>query len=152
MKRLLSIRICIGPIIALFIGGVLSLISGYPVWTYILWGVAVIWLIGMLINNLFYKNQTQRTTRNWIMLHERQNKELPLIPDYLLPVVIGERKGQRISKDIQLRPMSSQFWNRLLPSQRDELKQLVEWLDMNWDDYYELMRRATPRNLKLGKK
>ena len=142
----------IGSITALFVGGVMACINEHPVWSYILWGLAGILLIISLLSFTAGRRNTPQKKRNWIIAYQKRNRQLPVIPDYLLPVVIKYTKGKPISKEIELINMSGQFWNNLLPSQKEELRQMVEWLGMNWDDYLEQMRRMLPRDLKLGRK
>ena len=152
MGRIFLLHISIGPIITLFLGGITALLLGHPVWSYIIWVLAAIWLIASLIYSWRKRKESAKKPATWISTHQAQTGKLPSIPDYLLPVVQRYTKGNPITKEIELIPMSGQFWNNLLPSQRDELKQIVEWLGMNWDDYYELMRRMLPKDLKLGSK
>lgn len=51
MRKVFSLPVSIAPIIALSIGGITTLISGYPVWSYVLWGLAIIWLLISLIRS-----------------------------------------------------------------------------------------------------
>lgn len=51
MSKIFSLPVSIAPIIALFIGGIATIISGYPVWSYVLWGLAFIWLLISLIRS-----------------------------------------------------------------------------------------------------
>jgi hypothetical protein len=136
---------------AFFIGGVMTLINDHVGWSYVLWGLACFLLLFFLIYYLIVRNNTKRNTQNWIISYESRNKKLPAIPEYLLSVVQKYEIGSPLTKEIEIINMSGQFWNNLLPSQREELKQLVEWLDMNWDDYLEQMKRMLPKNLNLGK-
>ena len=152
MSKFCLHQVAVPSIVALFIGGVVSFISNSVVWSCVLWSLAFIWLIIYLLFHFLTNKKLQNQTDNWIDSYKRSNNQYPSIPDFILPLVIRHKEGDHASKDIQLRPMSGQYWNRLLPSQRDELRQLVEWLGMNWDDYYELMKRMLPRDLKLGKK
>lgn len=138
-------------ILALISYGV-SLIPENKIWlpSIILWIIAGIWFLIIIIYIIRNRKDNQKDTNNWIAVYKKRNKELPPIPTYLLPVVIGSKQDDLISREIKLRPMSGQFWNNLLPSQKDELRQVVEWLGENWDDYYEQMRRMLPKDLNLG--
>ncbi len=81
---------------------------------------------------------------NWIDAYESEHGELPPVPEYLLPVVQNYSHGESISKRIQLITPSAQFWSRLLPSQQDQLLELVKWLGQDPRDYLEVMKRMSP--------
>ncbi len=53
-----SFKISVGPIIALFIGGIMTYINEANVWSYILWGIASIWFISSLIHNSMNDKRT----------------------------------------------------------------------------------------------
>lgn|SRR4030042_4429059 len=147
IKTLLSV---LAIVIALFIGGVMSYINNAPNWSYILWGLAFILLVISLIYYFRDRINASKNIDNWIITYEKSVKKLPPIPEYLLPVVQRYIKGNPITKDIEIIPMNGQFWSKLLPSQKKELRQLVEWKGMNWDDYYDLYEKMLPKDLKLG--
>jgi hypothetical protein len=136
----------ISPIIALFIAALTFIRDKFYPWNYILLGAALLWLILVGI----YLIRRRKNTNNWIKAYYSSHKKLPIIPEYLLPVFPKYEKGNPINKDIEIINMSGQFWYNLLPSQRRELQQLVEWLGMNWEDYLEQMKRMLPKDLKLG--
>jgi hypothetical protein len=84
---------------------------------------------------------------NWIDDHRLKHNELPLIPDFMAPMVEDYLPGARVSKGMKLKkaPPSAQFWcQELLPSQRDKVLQLVEWLGQNREDYQEMIKRHIP--------
>ncbi len=81
---------------------------------------------------------------NWINAYEREHGELPQVPEYLEDVVVGYFPGMIISKDIHLLSPSLQYWGRLLPSQKDKLLELVEWLGYDSRDYIAKMQMSAP--------
>jgi len=84
-------------------------------------------------------------TPNWIDDHVVKYNELPLIPDCLSKLVVEYLPGARVSKGTKLTIPSAQYWNHeLLPSQREQTLQLVDWLGLNRDDYVEMIKRHTP--------
>jgi hypothetical protein len=62
MNKILSPNVSIPSIVVLFIGGLSTLIAGYPVWSYILWGLAAIWLLISLIYSCTFKKESQKET------------------------------------------------------------------------------------------
>jgi hypothetical protein len=135
----------LGIAVALFIGGAMAYINNAHAWAYVLWGLDIAFILILSIYYFITRRKSNKNTDNWIIAYKSRNGKLPPIPVYLEDVIQKNTKGSPISKDIELIPMSGQFWNNLLPSQRDELKQLVEWLGMSWDDYYEQMKRMLPK-------
>lgn len=109
-------------------------------------------LLFLLIFYVKNRKDSGKESANWITDYQKSNKALPPIPDAFLQVVINPEKGNLVSKEMKLRPMSGQFWNKLSPSQQRKLQQLVEWLGENWDDYYAIMQRSLPKPLKLRAK
>ncbi|MFA5399418.1 MAG: helix-turn-helix domain-containing protein [Dehalococcoidia bacterium] len=83
--------------------------------------------------------------KNWITDYETANNgKLPPLPDALYPLAPNYSHEQPISKDIQLIIPGMQFWARLLPSEKEQLLQLIEWLGQDRRDYEENMRRRAP--------
>ncbi|OGO29860.1 MAG: hypothetical protein A2Z29_05505 [Chloroflexi bacterium RBG_16_56_11] len=116
-----------------------------PDWGWQSWAImGLLFLLAISVQGTYKKERTKLSS-NWISAYQIENSKLPPIQDYFVDLTINYTKGEPISREIKLRPMSAQFWARLFPSQRDELKQLVEWLGMNWDDYYEQMQRMLPK-------
>ena len=81
---------------------------------------------------------------NWIDTYIRENGKLPQVPEYLEVVVMNYSPGMLVSKEVQLRTPSVQFWNKLLPSQREKLLGLVKWLGQYPRDYEEKIHRGAP--------
>jgi hypothetical protein len=115
-----------------------------PDWGWQYWIIIALTLLLIITIEGLYRKDISKAKGNWIAQYKLLHGELPSIPEYILPVVIKYEKGKPISKEIELITMSGQYWNNLLPSQREQLKSLVEWLGMNWDDYLEQMRRSLP--------
>lgn len=89
--------------------------------------------------------QSKKPT-NWIDDHRLKQGELPLIPDWLAPIVIGYSQGIRVSKEMKL-SHSPPYWDNLKPSQRKQLLQLVEWLGQDKDDYIDMINKYRPGRL-----
>ncbi|MEE8471812.1 MAG: hypothetical protein V3S82_01455 [Dehalococcoidia bacterium] len=81
---------------------------------------------------------------NWIDAHKIETGTLPSLAEELLPLAINCSAGQPISKEIKLTRPSMQFWQRLLPSHKEQLLELVEWLGQDQRDYIEMLRRGAP--------
>ena len=96
-----------------------------PDWDWKYWVIFALFLLLIITIEGIYRKENTIARGNWITYYELRNGKFPPIPDYLLSVVQRYGKGSPITKDIELCPMSGQFWNNLLPSQREELKQLV---------------------------
>jgi Ca2+/Na+ antiporter len=92
-----------------------------------------------------YKKWKKELGQNWIERHRLEHGELPELPQYLLEVVENYTAGQPISKDIKVKISSGQLWNRLDPSQRDKLLELVEWTGKDRRDYLAQMERMKPK-------
>ena len=89
-----------------------------------------------------------RSGINWIENYKNNNKgQLPPLPEYLLAIAIEYKSGQPISKSMKVRPASAQLWDALLPSQREKLLQLVEWLGQDRRDYQVKMRKLWPKEV-----
>ena len=98
-----------------------------------------------------YRLIQQATFRdNWIDAYKnRSGGKFPSIPEFLNGVVVGYFPGMPVSKDVQLLTPSVQFWARLLPSQRDQLLELVKWLGQDPRDYLEQMKKMLPKSPRV---
>ena len=99
------------------------------------------------------ERKTDSEQSNWIKGYQQKHKgRLPLIPKFMLAVV-RDKTAQRVSKNMELSIPSAQWWNDLLPSQKEQVLQTVDWLcrhNKDWwcksrEDYLEMIRRHTPR-------
>jgi hypothetical protein len=114
------------------------------------WAVWVLfaagWVVAILLS--YHELRMQKVALekppNWIEKYRNRYRKLPPLPDYLRPVVPSYSPGEPISKNMELITPSAQFWNRLLPSQQDELLELVEWLGQDRRDYLAHMRMMLP--------
>jgi hypothetical protein len=117
-----------------------------PQWT--IWVLfAAGWAVAILLSyhELRMQKIALEKSPNWIDAYKIRHGSYPPLPDYLLPVVIKYSPGEPVSKDIELITASAQFWNRLLPSQQDELRELAEWLGQDPRDYEAQVLRMLPR-------
>jgi len=117
-----------------------------PTWVWI-----VIIIVGFIIAQFLAFHELRRKQaklpKNWIDAHKAKTGKLPPIPDYLLPVVLptSYSPGEPVTKNIELITASGQFWNRLLPSQKDELMELVKWLGEDPRNYEAGVLKMLPR-------
>ena len=87
-----------------------------------------------------------KVTPDWIDAYKLDNlNKLPPLPAFLLPLVNGYVKGQFISKDIQVLPISGQQWQAMTAHQRNELLELVEFTGGDADDYMKLVQSQYPK-------
>ena len=87
---------------------------------------------------------TRPLTDNWIHDHVRKSGDTPALPGFLVPFAVTYVRGAPISRDLKLRPMSCQSWNRLDPGQRQRLRELVQWLGWKWEDYWDWSEQLWP--------
>ncbi len=96
------------------------------------------------------QGQIQIQAPNWIEDYEKQHGELPFIPEFM--VVVKNCTGTRISEGIEISVPSAQWWNNLLPSQKEQVLQTVDWLckhKKDWrcknrEDYLAMIKRCMP--------
>ena len=89
---------------------------------------------------------------NCIDDHLAKYGELPIIPESVSKVVVNYSPGARVSKNMELSIPSAQWWNGLLPSQREQILQTVDWLykhKKDWEcknreDYQAMINRGIP--------
>jgi hypothetical protein len=148
-KETYSILIGIGIEIIFLILGIT--IKDIPTWAvliaYIIGGLFILYgLIG-----LFYPSCripfTQGTSEksNWIADYIKKHKKLPLVPAFMNELVENYINGMVVSKELKLINPSAQLWyTKLLPSQREQILELVEWLGQDRLDYLEIAKRHWP--------
>jgi len=116
-----------------------------------------IWLVIVLVFLLcinfreLYKLYLGKAQANWIELHQLRYGKLPILPDYLRPVAEDCPIDKPISKDMNIKIASGQYWHSLRPSQQEELLQLWEWTGRNRRDYFlqmEIMSSKTPKGVE----
>lgn len=81
---------------------------------------------------------------NWIERDRATTGELPLVPHWLAPLVLNYQPGARVATGMKLLTPSAQFWANLLPSQKDKLLELVEWLGESPEDYLWKIEQGRP--------
>ncbi len=94
---------------------------------------------------------TKISQANWIGDYEAQHRELPLIPEFMLPVV-KDKMAKRISENMELSIPSLQWWKGLLHTDQEQVLQTVDWLcehKKDWwcksrMDYQEMIKRHIP--------
>jgi len=122
---------------------IMELLPSWPWWAWALIGMGILYVATL---EGAYRLIQQATFRdNWIDAHKnRFGGRFPPIPEFLNDVVVDYSPGMPVSKDVQLLTPSVQFWARLLPSQRDQLLEMVKWLGQDPRDYEEKIRRGAP--------
>ena len=121
---------------------VVELLPSWPWWAWALMGMGIL-CVAMLEGSYRLIRQA-KPHDNWIDDYHTRWGKFPQVPDYLEDVVKGYYPGMLVSKEVQLLRPSVQFWARLLPSQRDQLLDLVKWLGQDPRDYEEEIRRTAP--------
>jgi hypothetical protein len=113
---------------------------------YYLWiAVAILFSISVFFFVRAYFIVKSETKLSWIEKYQKGNHgRLPPLPDFLIPIVNKYTKGEPISKNLEIITMSGQFWNRLLPTQKDELKEFIEWSGQDFRDYIARMESMLP--------
>ena len=79
----------------------------------------------------------------WIGAHYAAYGELPLVPDWLAPL-IPLNAGDRLTPDIDILSASMQYWGTLMPSQQQKLLETVCWVGDNPEDYLWRMYQMAP--------
>jgi len=106
--------------------------------------------IARTMNDLHSKKAIShsKTTDNWIEAYKEQHGQLPVLPDYLIPMVAeGYSRGKPISKELKLSSVGAQHWNGLLPSQQEELLALADWLGVGRVNYMNQSRKGWPEKV-----
>jgi len=116
-----------------------------PDWNWQFWVIIGLALLLFLALEGIYRIYKEKASHSWILNYELEHGKLPTIPDYLLAIVPTYKKGEPISQGLEVINMSGQFWNNLSPSQKQELKQMLEWLGIDPDDYIWQMQRMLPK-------
>lgn len=80
---------------------------------------------------------------NWVEDYEAEHRELPLIPDFMAPLVKDYTPRAKVSKGMELK-YSPPYWDNLKPSQQKQMLQLVEWMGQDKDDYIDMINRHRP--------
>lgn len=132
------------------VGGISSYIlkiwPGFPIPRWLWMGLPVLGLI--IAQFLAYKKLWVKYDKlklsNWISAYEKKHGKLPTIPSFMSGLVLNYSPGMIVSKNIQLIIPSAQFWNKLDPSQQDQLLQLAEWLGQDQRDYLARIKRMSP--------
>ena len=116
--------------------------------------MVIIIIVGLLIAQFLafheLRKKQAKPPENWIDAYKAQHGEFPPIPEYLLPVVTHYSPGKPVSKNMEVIRASGEFWNRLLPSQKDKLMELVEWLGEDPRDYETQVLKMLPRKSPNG--
>jgi len=93
-----------------------------------------------------YEKEKESVQENWILAHKLRTGKLPPVPDCLLPIIDFStyEKGDPITTNIKVIPMSAQFFNKLSPSEKQNLNQFLEYIGVNPADYEWKMRQSLP--------
>jgi len=97
--------------------------------------------------------EKENGSANWIEVHKSKHKgHLPLIPELVSKIVVNYSPGARVSKNIDLSIPSAQWWDGLLPTDKEQVLQTVDWLckhKKDWwcksrEDYIDMIKRSIP--------
>ena len=81
-------------------------------------------------------------TLNWIDREFYTTGLLPLIPNWLVPLVVGANVGDRVAKGQEPRHPGIQTWTHLKPSEQCMYLEFVAWQGYNVVDWLDYMSRA----------
>ena len=85
------------------------------------------------------------TSSNWVVSYFEIAGELPIVPNSLLPLFRDVKGGDRLPLNVEISIPSAQFWNNLLPTERQTMLDIVEWYGMPAKDYLWIISSMTPR-------
>jgi len=124
---------------------IIDLLPGWSWWVWVLIWLGILWVA--TLEGAYRQIQRVKPQDNWIDAHKVKTGKLPPLPDYLVPL-FGNYSSGPVSKGMKPITPSGQCWNRLLPSQRKQWRQLVEWLGEDPEDYLAHMRMMLPQTPK----
>jgi hypothetical protein len=102
-------------------------------------------VLGLIIAQfLAYKKLWIKLEKNWIRAYMVKYWNLPPVPSFMSGLVLNYSPGMLVSKNMQLITPSVQFWKKLLPSEKDRLLQLVEWLGQDPRNYEASIKAMSP--------
>ena len=81
---------------------------------------------------------------NWVKDFQNEKGELPPVPQYLIPGFA--RCGRLVDKETQMITPSGQFWGNLTPTQKQQWREIAEWLGEDPEDYLHHMRAMLPKD------
>lgn len=84
------------------------------------------------------------TSSNWVVSYCEKTGELPVIPNSLLPMFHNVEVGDKLPLNAGFSIPSKQFWNGLLPSERQTMLDIVEWYGTPAEDYLWLIGAMIP--------
>ena len=84
------------------------------------------------------------TSSNWVVSRFETSGELPTVPNSLLPLFRDVKGGDRLPLNVGISIPSAQFWNGLLPSEKQTMLDIVEWYGMPAKDYLWWIAAMTP--------
>ena len=84
------------------------------------------------------------TSSNWVVSYFETAGELPTVPNSLLRLFRNVKAGDKLPLNTEISIPSSQFWNNLLPSERQTMLDIVEWYGMPAKDYLWWIAAMTP--------
>jgi phosphodiesterase/alkaline phosphatase D-like protein len=97
------------------------------------------------VSGLFYfVSATCPDLGNWVDTYYYCYGELPLVPTWMV-VAEGYNTGGRVHQGMTVYIPSMQWWGNLMPSQKEQVLQLIDWLGESREDYlWEMYSRAAP--------
>jgi len=118
----------------------------YTAPSYMFW---ILLFIGYLIASVLTYHELREQKRklektNWIDNYQKTFHKLPQIPDFMTELIYNYKPDMIVSKNLKWNTPSTQFWNKLLPSQQDQILELWEWQGYDKRDYLKIMERHAP--------
>jgi hypothetical protein len=124
------------------IGLIIDLKQGFDPTIWIWIGIIAIPLF--IAQFLAYKKLWIKLEKSWIRAYMVKYWNLPPVPSFMSGLVLNYSPGMLVSKNMQLITPSAQFWKKLLPSEKDSLLQLVEWLGQDPRNYKASIKAMSP--------
>lgn len=81
---------------------------------------------------------------NWIDTYYYCYGELPVVPPWMGPLIMGYYDGMQVYQGMTVLVASVQFWNSLMPSQQEQVLQLIDWLGESREDYVWMIYHLGP--------
>lgn len=87
---------------------------------------------------------TTSTSNTWIDEYFSIHSDLPLVPEWLAPLIIELETGDKIRLGVTMTRPSAQFWARRSPSEKQMILETVSWLGGDPDDYLWQIEQCSP--------
>lgn len=106
------------------------------------WILIGLFIILCLIFEGTFRELKDSLFNNWIKENIVRYGEPPLVPQNMAELIVHYKPGMRVSKNLEVRRASMQMWNRMGPTQKKKLLQLVEYTGKDPGDYEHSLRHG----------